>query len=84
MRGNLETVQILLRFPGKTPLHYASERGHLDVVRLLLGSGADVNARMDDGSTPLHVTPCRAGDSIEVADEDDKEMIKLLSEHIAK
>ena len=29
---------------GKTPLHYAAERGHLDVMRLLLSSGADVNA----------------------------------------
>jgi len=29
---------------GKTPLHYAAEGAHLDVMRLLLASGADVNA----------------------------------------
>ena len=29
---------------GKTPLHYAAALGHLDVMRLLLASGADVNA----------------------------------------
>jgi ankyrin repeat protein len=29
---------------GKTPLHYAAASGHLEVMRLLLERGADVNA----------------------------------------
>ena len=29
---------------GKTPLHYAAMRGHLDVMNVLLAAGADVNA----------------------------------------
>lgn len=40
---------------GKTPLHYAAERSHLDVMRLLLASGADVDAHDEAaiGNTPL-------------------------------
>jgi len=28
-----------------TPLHYASERGNTDVVKMLLEKGADVNVK---------------------------------------
>jgi ankyrin repeat protein len=40
---------------GKTPLHYAAENEHLDVIRLLLKAGADVNANDTSvvGNTPL-------------------------------
>jgi ankyrin repeat protein len=40
---------------GKTPLHYAAENEHLDVVALLISHGADVNARHEPsiGNTPL-------------------------------
>jgi ankyrin repeat protein len=40
---------------GKTPLHYAVERVHLDVIRILLASGADINAHDERviGNTPL-------------------------------
>ena len=40
---------------GKTPLHYAAERGHLEVIKLLVASGADVNANDERviGNTPL-------------------------------
>jgi ankyrin repeat protein len=42
---------------GSTPLHCATWKGHKQVVALLLGSQADVNARnLNDhwGTTPLH------------------------------
>ncbi|XP_074160604.1 ankyrin repeat domain-containing protein 49 [Sminthopsis crassicaudata] len=37
-----------------TPLHRASYSGHLDIVRELIGQGADVHAVTVDGWTPLH------------------------------
>ena len=51
---------------GSTPLHYAAKRGHLDVMRLLLAAGADVNAHDESviGNTALgDVASC----TIEVA-----------------
>jgi hypothetical protein len=37
-----------------TPLHQASDKGHVEVVRLLLEYGADVIAQDEDKATPLH------------------------------
>ena len=38
----------------RTPLSWAAEKGHEDVVRLLLGrEGVDINAKDDGGMTPL-------------------------------
>lgn len=39
---------------GCTALHFAADRGRLEVLALLLARGADVNARDSDGQTPLH------------------------------
>ncbi|XP_027331281.1 acyl-CoA-binding domain-containing protein 1 isoform X2 [Abrus precatorius] len=39
---------------GRTPLHWAVDRGHLNVTELLVGKNADVNAKDNDGQTPLH------------------------------
>lgn len=39
---------------GQTPLHLALERGHLDVVELLIKEGTTANAANSNGQTPLH------------------------------
>jgi len=38
-----------------TPLHWAASKGHIEIARLLLESGAGVNARDNNGNTPLHL-----------------------------
>jgi ankyrin repeat protein len=38
---------------GHIPLHEASANGNVELVKLLIDNGADVNARSDDGKTPL-------------------------------
>lgn len=39
---------------GATPLHVASAKGYLDVMKILLQIGADVDKQDVDGWTPLH------------------------------
>ncbi|KAL3653660.1 Acyl-CoA-binding domain-containing protein 1 [Castilleja foliolosa] len=39
---------------GRTPLHWAVDRGHLNVTTVLLDKNADVNAKDDEGQTALH------------------------------
>ena len=62
--GDLSRVKQLIKegFPlnefdelGKTPLHYAAEREHLEIVQFLVEYGADVNAHDESqaGNTPL-------------------------------
>ena len=39
---------------GCTALHFAADRGHVDIIEVLVGRGASVDARDLDGQTPLH------------------------------
>jgi hypothetical protein len=39
---------------GATPLYFAAYNGHVEIARLLLQNGAEVNAKGYDGWTPLH------------------------------
>lgn len=50
----------LLGFNGQLGLHRACLRGDVEVVRLLLQHGADVNAVNDYNETPLHYACKRA------------------------
>jgi len=51
---------------GKTLLHYAAQKGYLDVIKLLLEKGADINAKDKDGKTPLHDAIIYSGKSYEL------------------
>src|SRR5262245_58457866 len=63
-RGDVHTVTRLLDVDpllihdrnesSNEPLHEACWAKHLNIVRILLDRGADVNARGDFGETPLH------------------------------
>jgi len=52
-------------------LHSAAREGHKEVIELLIAKGADVNAKDDDGATPLDMA-------------DDKETADLLRKHGGK
>lgn len=39
---------------GMTGLHFAADRGHAEIARMLLACGAKVNTQDDWGETPLH------------------------------
>ena len=41
---------------GVSALHWACERGHYSIVKLLLDHGANVNSVTKKGETPLHYT----------------------------
>ena len=56
---------------GKTSLHRAAEKGHKEIAELLIAAGADLNAKDDDGTTPLDMA-------------DDKEIADLLRKHGGK
>ncbi|CAO3697969.1 hypothetical protein G6F70_002731 [Rhizopus microsporus] len=40
---------------GLSVLHYAADRGYLDIVKHLIDAGADINIQSDDQETPLHL-----------------------------
>jgi ankyrin repeat protein len=58
---------------GSTPLHRASQKGMIKIIRLLIEYGVSVEAQDDEGRTPLDVA----------SGEQREEIIKLLLEHLA-
>ena len=40
---------------GFTPLHDAAREGHLEIAKLLMSCGADLNARTNDGELPIDI-----------------------------
>src|ERR1035441_6479191 len=77
--GDLKKVKALLKdnpelvfskdTNGITPLYWAADRGNKDVVELLLASKAEVNAKANDGRTPLHAAS---------AHDDHRDVVELL------
>ena len=57
--------------PNSTPLHRAMDRGWLEVTRLLLSHGANVDEKNKEGRTPFQVASSKGH----------VEMMKLLLEH---
>jgi ankyrin repeat protein len=58
--GNAKDIETLITLgadvnsigeDGYTPLHYAAEQGHLDVVKVLISNGADCDLRDKNGET---------------------------------
>ncbi|XP_055928806.1 protein phosphatase 1 regulatory subunit 12A-like isoform X1 [Argiope bruennichi] len=39
---------------GATPLHVAAAKGYIEVIKILISAGVDLNAQDNDGWTPLH------------------------------
>ena len=62
-----------------TPLHWASLRGHKEVVVLLVEKGANVNAQDKHGDTPLYWAEW----AVAVPETTDEEKKKRLKEVIA-
>lgn len=74
-------------------IHWAADRGHAAVVRLLLARGAGVDARDADGQTPLHYAACcqhaevvralvEAGAHVLAQDADGQTPAQVANEHI--
>ena len=55
-RGMTEVVNILRKHGARETLHGAAASGDKEEVERLIEQGADLNAKNDDGQTPLHLT----------------------------
>jgi ankyrin repeat protein len=69
---------------GMTPLHAAARKGLKEVVELLIHEGADVNAKDDDGDTPLDLALSAWEDDSPEVKAAKKEIANLLRKHGGK
>ena len=53
-RGGDDTAATLSDSSGQTALHFAADRGDINIVNLLLSQGADPKASDDEGTSVLH------------------------------
>lgn len=67
-RSNVQLIDATMAEYGESPLHWAVNNKHLDIVKLLVKHGADVNVADEMGITPLHMA----------ADSGSVEMAKFL------
>ena len=51
-----KTITFTKTNSNQTPLHYAANNGHADVVKILLQYNADRSLRDKDGRTPLQLS----------------------------
>lgn len=51
---------------GQTPLYIACDRGHPEIVKLLLDNGCDVTLTRNDGLTALNATCIHIADALSV------------------
>jgi len=68
-RSDLQRLRGLLdyredRNGRSTPLHMAARRNRFAVAQLLLGSGADMNSKKNDGWAPLHLAAANGHEAI--------------------
>jgi ankyrin repeat protein len=69
-------------------LHFAAQRGHKEVVELLITKGADMHARDPNEQTPLHIAASRGYKEIaelliaagaDVNAKDDNDLLRSLN-----
>jgi ankyrin repeat protein len=68
-------VNAALTTRGVAPLHIAAGTEDIEFAQLLISKGADVNAKIDNGETPLNFATCSSGHS------GSTKMVELLLKH---